>query len=321
MSIIEPLAQQEGDEAAAATRGSGDEVSGVESAPRWLRRLRAVTSAWPYRGAPALFSWAIGAIVRPPKGSWAAAPALGLCPPLEFDLGAHWHRELYFFPRTYGAFYLRRPFAAYLDANLRAGAVFLDVGANVGIFTQHAARLVGSDGLVVAFEPEPTTHEALARSVRRAGHRNVRCVRAAASDHVGVASFHRAADGTASSLVAERAGSDRYVADLDVEVTTVDAQVAAMGVDPARIALVKVDVEGEEARAVAGMRETLRAARPPIWCEVRGPRGSTRAPGTFADVAAVLAPLGYAPFRWNGRPEPVAVADVRGREDILFVAS
>ncbi len=293
----------------------------AEATVRRFDRLRAVTSLWPYRGAPALLSWAIGALIRPPRGTWAVAPACGLCPTLELDLGAHWHRELFFFPRTYGDFYLRRPFAAYLDQHLRAGATFLDVGSNVGIFTQHAARLVGSTGLVVAFEPEPTTHEAISRSVRRSGLDHVRCVRAAASDHVGVASFHRAADGTASSLIAEKAGEEgRYDADLEVPVTTVDAWVAEAGIDAAAIALVKVDVEGEEARALGGMLATLAVARPPIWCEVRGPEGSTRAPRTAAAVAAVLAPLGYAPFRWSDGPVPVAIEDVRGREDLLFVA-
>lgn len=297
-----------------------DRTTGSAS-PRYST-LRAVTSLWPFRGAPAVVSWVVGALLHPPKGSWAVAPARGLCPTLELDLSSYWHRELFFFPRTYGDFYLCRPFAAYLDANLARGATFLDVGSNVGVFTQHAARLVGPGGLVVAFEPEPTTHEALSRSVARNGLENVRCVRAAASDHVGLAAFHRAADGTASSLIAERAGrKGRYVADLTVQLTTVDAHVAETGIDPATIALVKVDVEGEEPRAVAGMLATLAVARPAIWCEVRGPRGSTRAPDTCDAVAAVLRPLGYAPFRWNGSPVPVAIADVRGREDILFLAS
>jgi FkbM family methyltransferase len=298
--------------------GTGDKGRFV----RRLERLRALTSLWPYRGAPAIVSWTLGTLARPPRGTWAVAPALGLCPTLELDLGVHWHRELFLFPRTYGDFYLRRPFAAYLEQHLRPGATFLDVGSNIGIFTQHAARLVGPKGLVVAFEPEPTTHEALSRSLRRNGLDHVRCVRAAASDHAGTASFHRAADGTASSLIAEKAGQEgRYDATIEVPVTTVDAHVAESGLDTTKIALVKVDVEGEEARAVAGMKATLAAAKPPIWCEVRGPQGSTRAPGTARAVADVLAPLGYLPHRWEDRPARVAIDDVRGREDILFVAS
>jgi FkbM family methyltransferase len=285
-----------------------------------LRALRSVTSLWPFRGAPAIVSHLFGAAVRPSRGSWVVSPALGLCPELELDLSSHWHRELYLFPRTYGRFYLRRQLAAYLPTVLREGSVFFDVGANVGIFTQCAAKLVGSTGRVIAFEPEPTTFASLSRSVRRNGLSNVTCVQAAASDHAGSATFHRASDGTANSLVGEAGHrARRYVEEMTVPVVTLDGYVAETKLDAARIALVKVDVEGEEPRTVAGMRDTLAAGRPAIWCEVRGPRGSTRAPGTVTAVAALLADLGYQPNRWNGAPTPVDVKDVLGREDILFL--
>ena len=62
-----------------------------------------------------------------------------------------------------------------------------------------------------------------------------------------------------------------------------------------------------------------RAGLPPLWIEVRGPKGSVRAPNTFARVLELLEPLGYAPHRWrNGEVRPVHPAEVVGREDILF---
>lgn len=287
-----------------------------------LRVLRSVTSLWPFRGAPAIVSHLLGAVLRPSPGSWVVSPALGLCPALELDLSSHWHRELYFFPRTYGRFYLRRQLAAYLPTVLREGSVFLDIGANVGIFTQCAAKLVGATGRVLSFEPEPTTFASLSRSVRRNGLANVTCVQAAVSDHAGSAAFHRAGDGTASSLVAEAANrARRYVEEMSVPVVALDGYIAETKLDPTRIALVKVDVEGEEPRTITGMRKTLAVGRPAIWCEVRGPHGSTRAPGTATAVADLLAPLGYKPNRWNGAAVPVNVADVLGREDILFLPS
>src|SRR5262245_39931628 len=46
---------------------------------------------------------------------------------------------------------------------LRPGDTFVDVGAHVGYFSALAARLVGADGRVVAFEPTPATREILVR--------------------------------------------------------------------------------------------------------------------------------------------------------------
>src|SRR5713101_35809 len=42
-----------------------------------------------------------------------------------------------------------------LVQNLRSGMVFYDLGANIGFFSLLAARLVGQEGHVVGFEPDP----------------------------------------------------------------------------------------------------------------------------------------------------------------------
>jgi hypothetical protein len=89
----------------------------------------------------------------------------------------------------------------------------------------------------------------------------------------------------------------------------------------ARHTLVKVDVEGEEVRTIAGMLGTLEAAGyPSIWCEVRGPHGSTRAPDTYPAVNATLSQLGYRPYWWSadGTKRGVEQNSVTGRTDVLF---
>ena len=90
--------------------------------------------------------------------------------------------------------------------------------------------------------------------------------------------------------------------------------------DVPTIDLIKIDVEGEEPRTVAGMLKTLERFRyPSVWAEVRGPQGSTRAPNTYARVERELRGLGYTPVQWkNGTLRDVKTHDVRGREDVLF---
>ena len=91
-------------------------------------------------------------------------------------------------------------------------------------------------------------------------------------------------------------------------------------VDVTGLSLIKCDVEGHEAQVVAGMRSTLaRASFPLIWIEVRGPRGSTRAPDTHSKVNELLAGLGYAPYQWsNGELHAVDDGAIVGREDVVF---
>lgn len=44
---------------------------------------------------------------------------------------------------------------------MRSGDTFLDIGANVGVYSVLASTLVGSDGQVIAFEPDPLNAEKL----------------------------------------------------------------------------------------------------------------------------------------------------------------
>jgi FkbM family methyltransferase len=52
----------------------------------------------------------------------------------------------------------------FINSVLRGGDYFVDVGANVGVFTLLAAQMVGPFGRVFAFEPNPTVADLLRRS-------------------------------------------------------------------------------------------------------------------------------------------------------------
>lgn len=58
---------------------------------------------------------------------------------------------------------------ALVEAILPERGVFVDCGANVGVFTLAAALRVGVDGHVVAFEPDPRTRSVLGENLRRHG--------------------------------------------------------------------------------------------------------------------------------------------------------
>ena len=54
-----------------------------------------------------------------------------------------------------------------LQKYLRPGMIFYDVGANIGFFSLLAARLVGEQGSVVAFEADPEIAARLRENVNR----------------------------------------------------------------------------------------------------------------------------------------------------------
>lgn len=130
---------------------------------------------------------------------------------------------------------------------------FVDVGANVGYFALIAARLDGHRQ-VWAFEPDPQIHAYL--------RRNISANRADASvvaESLGVSD-------TAGSLrfCRDRFGSEGYVLDsvlegdgaIEIDSLRLDDYFKTRGWPP--VALIKLDIEGHEVRAIGGMPELLR---------------------------------------------------------------
>jgi FkbM family methyltransferase len=150
-----------------------------------------------------------------------------------------------------------------LARELRPGMVFYDLGANIGLFSLLAARIVGRNGRIFSFEPDAEVAARLARNVERNGFESVTVVRkgvwstsgkqrfvpaAASSPDHGTGSF--AANGNAANAVAvDCVALDDFVRDS----TPPNA--------------IKCDVEGAEAEVLRGAEQTIRAHRPWILCE------------------------------------------------------
>ncbi len=140
------------------------------------------------------------------------------------------------------------------------GAVFVDVGANWGYFTLLAAYLVGPDGRVVALEPEPRCHTTLVENVTENGMDNVTVLDLAAADGDGCLTLQ----GYDEAL--ENYGTSRIVPSTAKKSGTI--QVKASRLDDAlddlglpRVDLVKMDIEGSEGAALAGLGRYLAAGR------------------------------------------------------------
>jgi len=133
---------------------------------------------------------------------------------------------------------------AILHRFVRLGDTVLDVGAHRGLYSWHLARLVGHNGRVLAFEPQPD----LAAYLRRAFLRteSVTVYENALSDIPGTATLHIPVwDG---KRIAGHASleSDRGI-DITVALSTIDE----LEVSPS---FVKIDVEGHEAHVLRGAR-------------------------------------------------------------------
>jgi FkbM family methyltransferase len=147
---------------------------------------------------------------------------------------------------------------ALLQRLLADGMTAVDVGANWGYFTLVAAHLVGPRGHVVSVEADPRAHHTLAWNVSSNGLRSVRVVAAAAADQAGMLSF--AAYGTQLDTGSNfglvlASASDDGGRRFDVPAKPLDRILDEAGIG--RVDVLKMDIEGAEARAIAGLARRL----------------------------------------------------------------
>lgn len=134
---------------------------------------------------------------------------------------------------------------------VKLGSTVLDVGAHVGYYTLLLSRLVGPQGRVVAFEPDPLNLDLLRKNLSARKAWNVAALQTAVSDRTGAATLYRAAGSGNHSLLPYT----KAIEEISVGCTTIDDYAEENRIGP--VAFVKVDVEGAEPLVLRGMRRTL----------------------------------------------------------------
>jgi FkbM family methyltransferase len=155
---------------------------------------------------------------------------------------------------------------------LRSGARVFDLGAHQGVVALILARIVGDEGSVFAVEAEPHNAAVAAENRDLNGADNLTVVHAAIASTPGTLLFSEGLNGMV--LGGGRSGKVR------VPATTVDLMAAEHGVPD----VVFIDVEGYEAEALLGARETLQAARTDFFVEVHDTATLERVGASVRDV-------------------------------------
>lgn len=208
---------------------------------------------------------------------------------LNLYLPAEWHgagKLLYIFRDDY------ETDLALLNRFLSPGQVMIDVGANYGVFSLAASRLVGSGGRVIAFEPAQSTFSVFERNLALNGVSNVRALRLALSELPGKLRLYHNIDATRNSLAASPDANDYE----EVEVRTLDEVARENGIN--QIGFLKIDVEGADELVCRGAVQTLQASLPPVLFE-HNPESAARI-GLGRSTGRTLTQLGYRFYHFDG---------------------
>jgi FkbM family methyltransferase len=166
--------------------------------------------------------------------------------------------------------------------HLARGAVFYDIGANLGFFSLLAAHLSGlREGRVYAFEAAPDNAEAIRRNAELNLIGNIEVIGAAVSASSGRAQLQVVDDQSWSKLAGY--GEHPFTVEvIEVETVAIDDLLGRGELPPPDV--VKIDVEGAEIAVLQGMRETIDRHRPAIICELHD---------THAEFVSAMTQHGY----------------------------
>jgi FkbM family methyltransferase len=142
---------------------------------------------------------------------------------------------------------------------LKPGSVFYDIGANVGLYSLLAGRLV-TPGKVYAFEPLPRNVWYLRRHLNLNRARSVEVFELAISDQVGTAFFKETMDSLMGHL-----GQEGTFA---VRTATLDSLLLEKTISPPNV--IKMDIEGAELLAIRGASQCIQRYRPVIFLATHG---------------------------------------------------
>ena len=137
-----------------------------------------------------------------------------------------------------------------IESILTEGMTFVDIGAHVGLFSLPALHWVGTSGKVISFEPHPDNYVMLLENASRNQlDDRLIAVQSAVSDTNEIVKLHTSTFNTGDHQLFHTGARDS----IEVECTTLDHYFPA----GTKVDVIKMDVQGAEAKAFTGMKRVL----------------------------------------------------------------
>jgi len=184
----------------------------------------------------------------------------------------------------------------FLSTYLKKGDVFIDVGANIGLFSLLAAKVINSEGKVYSFEPCLSTFNKLTENVFINNILNIECINNALSEKEEIKVLHSSLDGfDAWNTLGKYSKSQNYECE-EVKTITLDSFMDKINKS---VSLIKIDVEGWEMLVIKGAKTILSREDAPTLIIEFDDENAKNSGFNCSDLFDELLNLGYLMFSYN----------------------
>jgi FkbM family methyltransferase len=186
----------------------------------------------------------------------------------------------------------------FLTRYLSKGDIYIDIGANIGIFVVIAARLVGEEGKVIAFEPTPLTFKRLQENCQLNDYKNIDLYQIALSDEVDKLLFY-------ISNIGFDAWNSFALDPADIEKTKILIDtyplrnILECNKDIYLANLIKIDVEGWEHKVLSGGKDFFSNPKAPTLLIEFTDQNALHAGSSCKELYKFLVSLGYSMYKFD----------------------
>ncbi len=183
----------------------------------------------------------------------------------------------------------------FVEKYLKKDDVFIDVGANIGLYSLVAAKQI-EGGKVYAFEPIKKNSDSLLYNIKLNKPINIIVEKLAVSDNEKNLILYL--DENEKNNGMATAYADTFTYNETVPCTSLDFYFANK--DISAVKLIKIDIEGGEYNAVIGMQNILKKYKPTLLIEI-----NPDAPYDENILESLLFEMGYKKYYLDERSSPI----------------
>lgn len=190
---------------------------------------------------------------------------------------------------------------ALVSSILKPDSVFVDVGANWGYFTLLAANLISDNGVVLSLEPDPRLFQILDSNIARNKFRHITALQVAAADKPGTLKLagYEESEGNfgVSRIIAD---DEKHSSFYQVTIDALDNMLEKQNIT--KVDLMKMDIEGAEVFAIAGLKKHLKENRVKRLLLELHPAQLLKHGSSAAEIIETLQSYGYTPWTIDHSP-------------------
>ncbi|MBF2004231.1 MAG: FkbM family methyltransferase [Chlorogloeopsis fritschii C42_A2020_084] len=207
----------------------------------------------------------------------------------------------------------------FIADNLPQNSIFLDIGANIGLFSIKIAKFLGQESQVIAVEASPKIFTYLQHNIKNNYLPNIKALELAITDidNSTINFYEPPVDHFGMGSIAPQFHNNPVL----VNTKTIDTLIKELQIDTVNI--IKVDVEGYEYMVFKGGQRLFNSAHPPLilfefcdWAE-------SRVPGVnVGDSQRILLEYGYKIWRLEdflSRKQPLNSIITKGFDMLVAV--